>query len=166
METEIVQELSKRLAGQPQKILFHARFDCEYGHVVKKNNRPIWRGRLGKSKKLQCAEQWMEFQLKRSKLNSGFSDPISTDVWCIFIFYFKNYYTKPKKKGDLPRRSLTLGDQSNLYQLPEDCMVETGILSNDAYICSHDLSRRLPSPNGRDFIDIFVIDYPNEPGRF
>ena len=76
----------------------------------------------------------------------------------MFRFYFKNYYTKPKRKADPIRRSLTLGDLSNLYQLPEDCMVSAGILENDAYIISHDGSRRLPSPNGKDFLEIFVID--------
>lgn len=138
----------------------------EIGHIVKKNNRPIWQGRVGKSKQLILAEKNLMRSLIGSRHSLGWDKfPISKPMWCIFCFYFKDFYVKPKRKSDLPRMSLTLGDLSNLYQLPEDCLVDSGIISNDALIMSHDYSRKLPSQNGRDYLEIFIIDYPYEPTR-
>ena len=140
--------------------LFKAKFQIPY-HIVKKNNRPIHGGkygppRVGKSSRLKLAEQFMYINIKKfNKL----SEPISVPIHAVFKFYFNNYFVKPKSKKDPPRMSLTLGDLSGLYELPQDIMQEAKILSNDALICSHDGSRKLPSPDHNNYIEITLYEF-------
>ena len=48
-------------------------------------------------------------------------------------------------------------DLSNLYQLPEDCLQQAGIIENDNLIESHDLSRRLHGPQNE--LEIFILRF-------
>lgn len=148
------------------KILFHERVNLDLtGHIIKKNNRRILKNRrtgqsfIGKSSKQIFGENYLTSQLVKSRIKQKLFEPINTPVWCIFLFYFKNYYVKKQKKNEPPRVSSNVGDLSNLYQMPEDCLQEAGIIKDDSLIVSHDMSRKLPSQTGRDYLDIFVIDY-------
>lgn len=53
----------------------------------------------------------------------------------------------------------TIGDLSNLYQLPEDCLEKAGIIANDTLIMAHDYSRRLPAEKNE--LEIYVLKYSN-----
>lgn len=66
--------------------------------------------------------------------------PIDTSIIAEFTFYFPNekFFTKKKTQ------SLTIGDLSNLYQGVEDCLQKCQVIKNDALICGHDGSRRVP----------------------
>ena len=128
-------------------------------HAIKKNSRQIFRGThgqpfIGKSNQLTVAEKILVQRLTIARLQNRLIEPIAQDVQVTFRFYFKNYYIKPKRKTDAPRRSQKLGDLSNLYQLPEDCLVQAGVLLDDAQIQSHDGSRILPGSENRLDIEI------------
>lgn len=100
-----------------------------FRHIVKKNSRPIWRGRIGKSKELVAAEEYLTAYLK------NFLDkhhPITDKVGCCLTFIF----------GPDQKRSYSLTDISNLYELPQDCLQKSGILKNDRLIAHHDGSRK------------------------
>lgn len=135
------------------KSLFYIRIPVE-SHVVKKNNRPIWRGRLGKSAVLRSAEEYLIQVLRRETLKLP-SLPITQDVSAKMTFFFheKKFFTK---KG---ARNKKLPDISNLYQLVEDCLQKAGVLFDDNLIDNHDGSRRLPHPD-RNYLEIelFAID--------
>lgn len=124
---------------------FHAYIKLEK-HEAKKNNRPIYKNKktgkrfLGKSDSLKSTEHLLIADLgSRRNLCKIFS-PIAEPVWCIFLFKFEKskFYTKAGIQNK------KLPDQSNLYQLPEDCLQKAGIIQDDGQIFSHDLSRRLP----------------------
>jgi Holliday junction resolvase RusA-like endonuclease len=76
--------------------------------------------------------------------------PITDDVHIKFTFYFPNYYTVKNL------RNRKLPDLSNLYHFPEDCLQNVGIIENDSLICSHDGSRRLPSDDQFNHIEISI----------
>lgn len=105
--------------------------ECE-GHVVKKNNRPIWNGRPGKSKRLQEAEQFLYLKLSALRTQT-----ITDYMQATFVFYYPydKIYTK---KGTV---SKLLADLSNLYELPQDQLTKAGIIEDDRLIQSHDGSR-------------------------
>jgi Holliday junction resolvase RusA-like endonuclease len=119
-------------------------------HVVKKNNRPIWRGRLGKSDVLRSAESYLIQALTR-EMKLAKIKPITEYVSVKFTFYFptSKYLTK---KG---MRNKKVPDMSNLYQLPEDCMQKAGVLFDDNLIENHDGSKRLPHDQGH-FLEIQI----------
>ncbi len=164
---ELQNVVTKKIVSEFNQLqpLFHCKIEVEK-HFIKKNSRKIMRrGKygspfIGKSEALSNAESFLctmiQLQLNR---DSQLSQPIDHQVWCIFHFYFADYFTKPKSKKEAPRMSLTLGDLSNLYQLPEDCLVKVGVLTNDALVMSHDLSRKLPSFDGKNWLEIFVLKY-------
>lgn len=79
--------------------------------------------------------------------------PVKGDTHVKFTFYFNNYYTV---KG---QRNQKLPDLSNLYHFPEDVMQDAGIIENDSFICSHDGSRRLPSPGNINLLDISIFKF-------
>lgn len=137
-----------------QELLFYARFEVEK-HVTKKNSRQIFKraGKpfLGKNQALRDAENYMLQKLRVQKDALGLNEPLGCDMHAVFVFGFSDYFTK---KG---QRSLRLGDLSNLYQLPEDCLEKAEIIKNDSLICSHDLSRRLPSKKNE--IALFILKY-------
>lgn len=117
-------------------------------HISKKNNRPIWRGRIGKSKDLLEAEKFLTLTFK-SKKNELRLPTLKGDLWVIFRFYFKDYHTKDG------RRSARVNDLSNLYELPQDCLQAAGVIENDSDIVSHDRSRRLPGKENAIEIEIY-----------
>lgn len=147
-------------------MLFRCRIPIPH-HGIKKNSRQIMRGAggqpfIGKSKSLSVIEKVLTQRLTICRLQQRIDTPISTDVSVKMIFFFKNYWIKPKNKKELTRRSKTLGDLSNLYQLPEDCLQLAGIIADDAQIQSHDGSRILPGSENELLIEITSYDLNNE----
>jgi len=141
-----------------RQILFTCSLDVPF-HGVKKNAKTIRFNRKTKKPFVTSNDRILNLQKYlvpelRSRANHiKLFEPITTDVWGLFIFRFANYYTK---KGV---RSLTLPDLSNLYQLPEDCLQTAGIILNDTQICCHDLSRRLPSSDDKNHLEIFLLNF-------
>jgi Holliday junction resolvase RusA-like endonuclease len=139
------------------KELFYASIEVER-HATKKNGRTIFfagkRPILGKSQALRDAESNLVLELRSARNTYGITEPIECDMRALFIFHFANYFTK---RGP---RNKKLGDLSNLYQLPEDCMEEAGIIVNDSLICSHDGSRRVPSDRNR--LEIYLLRFEEE----
>lgn len=145
----------------------HKQFDIErliacfnidvQSHVIKKNSRPIYRRGakvfLGKSKELVNAEKAMTLNLRSQANIQGLKEPIKGPLWVIMHFYFprERFFTKQKQISRI------LPDLTNLMQLPEDCLVEAGIIEDDSQIHSVDLSRRLPSHEYR--LEIFLLKY-------
>lgn len=114
-------------------------------HGILKNSKRImkkWSGQrfIGKSEKAQYAQDYLNAVLMREKLKSKL-DTIDFDVNVKFVFHYPKsvYFTKAGK------RSNKVGDLSNLYELPQDCLQKVGILANDGLIVSHDGSRRVPA---------------------
>lgn len=100
--------------------------------MTKKNHRPIYRagGRpfIGKSQSLRDAEEFIYWRLIDQKRKNGILSCIAIPVQITFLFYRKTH-----------RRC----DLSNLYELPQDALVKSGVLQDDALIESHDGSRKL-----------------------
>ncbi len=138
------------------KPLFFARFPV-ISHVVKKNNRPIHRaGRggqsfLGKGPKLVKAENEMHKAFTYRKMEQAITKPFNCELHACFHFTFNDYWTKKNE------RRKTLPDLSNLIQLPEDMLQETGIIENDSLIMSLDGSRRLAGPT--NYIEVWLWEY-------
>lgn len=151
------------------KTLFYCKIQVEH-HAVKKNGRKIMRNRrtgtsfLGKSSKLVSAENYLTHAILRAKITNGPSEPITCDVNARFVFYVpeSKYYVKAKKKTDAPRRSKTLGDLSNLYQLPEDILQVVGVYENDSQIQGHDGSRIKPSIDENYYLLIDLTEFVHE----
>jgi len=147
---------------QDYDLLFHVDIPTNK-HMVKKNGRKImtnWKtGKpfIGKTDELIAAEKGLTEILMLHKRQLRL-ETITGPVWCIFSFFFAQdaFYTK---KGEPNRR---LGDQSNLYQLPEDCLSAAGVILDDDQIWSHDLSRRLPDKTTHLEIYIFSYSKPME----
>lgn len=118
-------------------------------HISKKSHFRIWRGRMGKSEDLMTAEKFLTLALISRKNEIGIKQPIKGELWVIFRFYFKDFYTK---KGT---RSRFVNDLSNLYELPQDCLQAAGVIENDSDIVSHDRSRRLPGKENAIEIEIY-----------
>ncbi len=115
-------------------LLFEAAIKVE-SHVSKKNNRPIYgrgtRKFIGKSDKLIIAEKYLTQMLFLEKRRQNLTTIIG-DIHCEMKFEF----------SDKNSRSLKLCDLSNLYELPQDCLQQAGIIENDRFIQSHDGSRK------------------------
>lgn len=168
----IIEALQSRIQLQKDasKILFHAKIEVP-AHAILKNGKAIRKIRrkvgramdvkrfIGKTVTQMKAEEFITLKLSAARNLSSAEVirqlPINRPVWCIFWFYYNDFYTK---KGQM---RLNIGDLSNLYQMPEDCLQKVGILSNDAWISSHDLSARLPSNDGLNWLEIFVLDLPD-----
>lgn len=114
-------------------------------------NRKTNKSFIGKNDSVIYLERFLVSSLVRTKevheLNT-----IESDISVCFKFYFPKevYFTK---KG---LRSRKLPDLSNLYELPQDCMIKAGIILDDTLICSHDGSRRLVSPDENYYLEIIV----------
>lgn len=121
-------------------------------HVVKKNGRSIFvnkkTGRMfpGKSSKLITAEKHLINEFKKQANRK----PIEFPINLMMLFYFRRdiFYTK---RGTQSKR---LPDLSNLYQLPEDCLQQAGIITNDTIVSGHDGSRRMPISFRQTGIDL------------
>lgn len=160
MDSSILAALKERRNDQvfklkADKIVFYAKIDVDR-HVSKKNNRPIFRAGgkafLGKSQALRYAEDKMVLQLRSQRNHLRIAEPIRHDLWCLLLFFFKDYHLKKESK-----RSQRVNDLSNLFELPADCLQTAGVIENDSQICSFDLSRRLPGDKNQ--VEIFLIKY-------
>lgn len=122
-------------------------------HGIAKNSRQIYKNKstgrsfVGKNAKAKKIENYLIDQFIKHKTGPTFEGK----VWAIFLFHFENFHTK---KGPM---SLRLGDLSNLYQMPEDCLQKAGIIKDDALIMAHDYSRKLPGKNNE--LEVFLFDY-------
>lgn len=125
-------------------------------HMVKKNNRPIWRGRVGKSKELIGAENYLIASFMQQAKAQEIFKAINEPIWLIMHFYFTKeaYYTK--QSGYL-ERSKKLPDLSNLYEIVQDTLQSANVIANDNLIESHDLSRRLVGPKTK--LEVFILRY-------
>jgi Holliday junction resolvase RusA-like endonuclease len=127
-------------------------------HWSLKNNNRIRRAGprifVGKEQALINDKLYLTLQLRQAW---GGKAPICHKIHARFRFYFANYYTK---KGDM---NMKLGDLSNLLQLPEDALQDAGVIFDDAFISSHDGSRKLPSINGKNILEIelYSFEEPN-----
>jgi len=135
------------------ELIFYATIEVDR-HFTKKNSRPIYRrgGKpfIGKDATYAKAETAMVSCLRSQGVSHGISEPFECDVHAVFLFHFDNYYVK-----DGSRRSKRVGDLSNLYQMPEDCLQKAGIIKDDSQIVSHDFSRRLPSD--KTYLEIILL---------
>ena len=138
-------------------LMFHCYIPVE-SHVIKKNNRPIHIGKggkrfIGKSARLNNAEHYLTMKLRAEGNRVGLFKTITEPVWVTFFFIYpeEEFYTS---KGTISKR---LGDLSNLYQLPEDCLQGAGLIENDNQIWAHDMSRKIA---GKEFaIEIYLWRY-------
>lgn len=125
-------------------------------HVAKKNGRPIYKAGsrpfLGKSPELRFAEQRMVQDFNR--LYKG--EILNKRLWVIMHFYFPKevYFTQ---KGEISKK---LPDLSNLYELPQDCLIKARVIADDTLIDSHDLSRRLVGDSYK--LEIFILEYKDK----
>jgi len=139
--------------------VFHAKIEVPR-HFSKKNSRPIFFNRktgkrfLGKDLALSQAEDTLVSTLRQKARAQGITEPIGYDLHVRFLFFFDNYFTKSNA------RNKKIGDLSNLYLFPEDCLQKASIIENDSLICSHDGSRRMPSQNGKSYLEIYIYRYP------
>lgn len=126
-------------------------------HLSKKNGRPAFsingRGVLGKTNELRKAERYLEAHFKQQALTQKIYTPIIEPIWCVYHFYYtlENYITKD---GYMRK---TIGDLSNLFELPSDSLQKAGVIANDSQICSLDLSRRLVGPETK--LEVFILKY-------
>lgn len=108
------------------------RFTIPGDPMTKKNHRPIFRAGsrpfIGKSQSLRDAEDFIYWRLVAQKKDQNILGSIGIPVQITFLFY-----RKTRRRCDL----------SNLYELPQDQLVASGILADDALIESHDGSRKL-----------------------
>lgn len=100
----------------------------------------------GKSSKLITAEKHLINEFKKQANRK----PIEFPINLMMLFYFRRdiFYTK---RGTQSKR---LPDLSNLYQLPEDCLQQAGIITNDTIVSGHDGSRRMPISFRQTGIDL------------
>lgn len=142
------------------EILFYGKIPI-FEHIVKKNNRPIYinsrtgKSFIGKGARLNKAEDHMLLQLLSLKNNKKIYEPIRHDLRAMFIFGFKDFYTK---KGI---RRQTIPDLSNLYELPQDILQKALIIEDDNIICNHDGSDRIPADENFLEITLFKISKSN-----
>lgn len=135
-------------------MIFQAKILVEK-HVIKKNNRPIFRrmGRpfIGKSKELVRAENDLISILKISH-----DHIIQGPIYAAFEFGLKDYFTK---KGE---RNKKQPDLSNLVQLPEDCLQDAGVIENDTDIIKL-IATKVPSKENYVLIKIWrANDMPKD----
>lgn len=143
-------------------LLFHSRFEV-HKHAIKKNSRTIFTNKktgrpfIGKSDTLRQSEQFLElmFLSEKNKWTKTLF-PIEVPVCVRFDFYFANFFTK---SGTINKK---LGDLSNLYQLPEDSLVKAGILLDDSLIMTHGFSRKAPSNDGSDHLEVSIYEFNSQ----
>lgn len=133
----------------------------EFG--ILKNNKQIIkcprtkRPRLIMSKKSSIAKSYIMNHLQLEKNKKSISSSIDFPVAVSFKFYFteRNYYTQ---KNTIKK---TMGDLSNLYQLPEDCLEKVGILENDSWIFSHYDSGKYLTTKDINYLEIKIFEIKN-----
>lgn len=149
------------------RIIYHAYIPLER-HLSKKNGRTIGRAgnRLIPTKSYELVQTEKTLVTEFLKQRPENFETIESPIWAIFLFYFEKTKFFTKKK-EINRK---LPDLSNLYELPQDCLQDAGIIANDSLVWSHDLSRRLPAAEtglevillnvDQDFVD-FIHDQIN-----
>lgn len=104
-------------------------------HLSKKNSRPIYkRGKghfLGKSAQLHLIEKYMTQMFMVAAVKQGIKEPLDCRLHIKLTFLFEN------------KKSFILCDLSNLYELPQDCLQEAGVIKSDRLVFSHDGSRKI-----------------------
>lgn len=131
----------------------------DLGHVVKKNNRPVFGKMIGKSKRLVEAERFLIMKLEQIRTKDPGSYPINEYMGACFTFYYpaNKIYTK---QGTVSKH---LADISNLYELPQDCLTKAGIIEDDRLIKHHDSSRILKSPDNFYYLGIDLVSFDFKP---
>lgn len=160
MGNDKVNEFIKACMGSFD-LLFHCDIPVAK-HVVKKNNRPIFKGRggkpfLGKSEELKYSELYMCQELRKRANKAELYKPITDPLWAMFLFNFemKDFFVQTGKDKGRPKK--TIPDLSNLYEFPQDCLEEAHVIENDNQIWSHDLSRRRVGQENS--IEIYLFKY-------
>lgn len=152
--SDIAQEYFKQ-----RDLLFHCYIPVN-NHVLKKNNRPIYKNGsksfLGKSQALVRAEHYLISQFTLLSRKARIYEPIVDDIWLMMLFHYHKdqYYTK---KG---YRKKTLGDLSNHYQIVEDCLQTAKVIHDDNQIQAHDWSRILPAEETA--LELYIIRYDEQ----
>lgn len=124
-------------------------------HGIKKNSKMILRNKrtrkpfIASNYQAKALENILINKLRIEKLKQKI-DTITIDVNAKFTFYFPEsvYFTK---KG---QRSKNLADISNLYEIVQDALQESGIIFDDNQICSHDGSRRQPIDDNNHWLEV------------
>lgn len=154
-----------------EEVLFHARIELPY-HATKKNGKSAFNGYVVMSSRSRQAEKYLVLKLLQIKNLKRITEPLRCDMHCVLFFEFSDYYCKPKRKSDLPQRRKNLPDLSNLLELPADCMQPSkpnkqraGIIEDDTLICSFDGSRRLPSKDDKNWLEIFIYKFNEQTGQ-
>lgn len=147
-----------------ERILFYAKIQVE-SHKILKNRKQVFKNRktgatfIGHPKGIPEATSHLVLHMRQQALSQRLIGPIRDDVWVLLWFWFKDYYV-----SDGSRRNKRLGDLDNLMALPLDCLQKANIITDDSQVCSLDLSRRLPSQDGTNFLEVFVFKH-TEPER-
>lgn len=153
----IIDSINQRIQTDFSLDRLLARFEVEIEkHVVKKNNRPIWRNRLGKSKQLLQAEDFLRREFRHQGNLQEITEPFDCPIWLVMHFYFpkEKFYTKESKYTQMSQR---VPDLSNMYEIVQDSLQQAGIIKDDRLVESHDLSRRLLGPTNK--LEVFVLRY-------
>lgn len=125
-------------------------FSCEFrvpSHISKKNNRPIWGKRPGKSKRLVAMEQYMEIMFRRAYKKS---EPLKPPYHLKMTFVF----------GNNKKREYAICDLSNLIELPQDCLQKAGVIENDRFVMSFDGTRKVRGEG--TLLRVEVLPYSDE----
>jgi len=114
--------------------------------LVKKNNRPIWKTKLGrpfigKSSRLINAEKSTLDYLFIEKIKNNIKKPIEK-VERVEMYFYINH-----------KRVI---DTTNLAELPQDCLQECGIIINDRILHPIFLDTLYDKVNPRTEIFLFI----------
>jgi Holliday junction resolvase RusA-like endonuclease len=125
-------------------------------HWSKKNNNRIRKAGnrffLGKTSELiKATDDLIRYLTLKKALYQ--TPAIEVPIQAIFKFYFNNFFTKKNQMN------LKLGDLSNLIQLPEDSLQKAEIIKDDALIMSYDGSRKLPSSDNFNYLEIEIKEF-------
>lgn len=114
-------------------IAFLTLFEIE-SHLSKKNNRPVYGNRIGKSARLIKAEKYLRSFFDIFKERQQIKAPIRDymHLLCVHYYHINDFCGKNRTI------KLTLPDDSNLIELPQDCLQEAGIIHNDSFIRNRD----------------------------
>lgn len=159
---EMVGEIQRKLlAIDFSKLIFHAIVEGpKFKHVVKKNNRPIWRrGRIptiGKSADLIFAEQYLIASFRKFAAAQQIKEPYTNPVHAIYHFYF----------GPELNRQYAMVDLSNLFEIISDTLqagrnnTGAGIIKNDKQIKSFDGTRMFKAKATK--LEVFLLKFTED----
>ncbi len=166
METPLLSTLQQRIqsAFDVERILYYAKIEVDYHATLKNGKRAFTNPHTGKThithkKGIPEAKSHMVHELRKQAIAQRLNEPIEDDVWVLMFFWFKDYYI-----SNGSRRSKRIGDLDNLICLPLDSIQKANIISDDSQVCSLDLCRRLPSADGKNSLEIYILKH-EEPER-